>query len=230
MTDNKKIILGYWDIRGLATYIRLLLEHAGADWEDKLYTCGPPPEFNRENWLNEKFNLGLDFPNLPYIIDGDIKLTQSGVILRYLARKFNLVPKCPVQLAKAELLQNQLHDYHMEYARMCYGEGFDEAKVNYLANIGDKMKSLTNFIKDKKYAMGTEVTFVDFVLFEYLEGQLFFSPTVLDSFKELKEYHDRIANLDSVKRYFASERAIKEPFNGAPAKFGGKFSHLLSKN
>jgi len=25
------------------------------------------PEFNRDSWFNEKFNLGLDFPNVRYI-------------------------------------------------------------------------------------------------------------------------------------------------------------------
>uniref|UniRef100_A0A8C2M9K0 glutathione transferase n=1 Tax=Cricetulus griseus TaxID=10029 RepID=A0A8C2M9K0_CRIGR len=41
-------------------------------------------------WLNEKFKLGLDFPNLPYLIDGSHKITQSNAILRYIARKHNL--------------------------------------------------------------------------------------------------------------------------------------------
>jgi glutathione S-transferase len=37
--------------------------------------------------MDEKFTLGLDFPNLPYIIDAekDVKLTQSMAIMRYVA-------------------------------------------------------------------------------------------------------------------------------------------------
>ncbi|XP_059573295.1 uncharacterized protein LOC102558987 [Alligator mississippiensis] len=33
-------VLGYWDIRGLAHAIRLLLEYTGTTYEDKLYSCG----------------------------------------------------------------------------------------------------------------------------------------------------------------------------------------------
>ena len=33
-------------------------------------------------WREEKYDLGLPFPNLPYFIDGDIKLTQSLAILK----------------------------------------------------------------------------------------------------------------------------------------------------
>ena len=33
---------------------------------------------------------GLEFPNLPFYVDGDVKLTQSPAILHYLAKKHGL--------------------------------------------------------------------------------------------------------------------------------------------
>uniref|UniRef100_A0A8C6D395 glutathione transferase n=1 Tax=Moschus moschiferus TaxID=68415 RepID=A0A8C6D395_MOSMO len=51
---------------------------------------GDAPDYDRSQWLNEKYKLGLDFPNLPYLIDGTHKLTQSNAILRYIARKHNM--------------------------------------------------------------------------------------------------------------------------------------------
>jgi len=72
-----KPIIAYWDIRGLAEPIRLMLEYCDVDYEDKRYFCGDAPDFDRSEWLNEKFNLGLDFPNLPYYVDNDMKLTES---------------------------------------------------------------------------------------------------------------------------------------------------------
>ncbi|XP_032129571.1 glutathione S-transferase Mu 1, partial [Sapajus apella] len=84
------MILGYWDIRGLAHAIRLLLEYTDSSYEEKKYTMGDAPDYDRSQWLKEKFKLGLDFPNLPYLIDGAHKITQSNAILRYIARKHNL--------------------------------------------------------------------------------------------------------------------------------------------
>nr|AAY98515.1 GSTM4_SV5 [Homo sapiens] len=55
--------LGYWDIRGLAHAIRLLLEYTDSSYEEKKYTMGDAPDYDRSQWLNEKFKLGLDFPN-----------------------------------------------------------------------------------------------------------------------------------------------------------------------
>uniref|UniRef100_A0A452G9A2 GST N-terminal domain-containing protein n=1 Tax=Capra hircus TaxID=9925 RepID=A0A452G9A2_CAPHI len=58
------IILGYWDIRGLAHAIRLLLEYTDSNYEEKKYTMGDAPDYDRSQWLNEKSKLGLDFPNV----------------------------------------------------------------------------------------------------------------------------------------------------------------------
>lgn len=44
--------------------IRLLLAYAGVEYEDKRYNIGPAPEYDRSEWLADKFNLGLDFPNV----------------------------------------------------------------------------------------------------------------------------------------------------------------------
>jgi glutathione S-transferase len=36
--------------------------------EERKYELGP--NFDKSDWLKVKFTLGLDFPNLPYYIDG----------------------------------------------------------------------------------------------------------------------------------------------------------------
>ena len=222
-------LLGYWDIRGLATPIRLLLEHAGVQYDEKLYKCGPPPNFDRGEWLNDKFSLGLAFPNLPYYIDGDVKLTQSHVIMRYLARKHNLAGKTETEKCLADLLANQVFDYHMDYAKIAYNPEFSTLKEAYLEAMPAKLKQFTDFLAGRKFVAGDEVTYADFVFFEYLEGQKFLSADLLKGFPELEQYHARMASLESVDKYFKSPKAIKFPFNGAPAYFGGAYSDQLLK-
>ena len=39
------------------------------------------PDFDKSCWFDNKFSLGFDFPNLPYFIDGDIKLTQVTFVV-----------------------------------------------------------------------------------------------------------------------------------------------------
>ena len=62
---------------------------SGVEFEDKMLSCGPAPGFDKSCWFDNKFSLGLDFPNLPYYVDGDVKVTQSNAILRFIARKYD---------------------------------------------------------------------------------------------------------------------------------------------
>ena len=32
--------------------------------------------------------MGLDFPNLPYLVDGDVRMTESAAIIKYICKKW----------------------------------------------------------------------------------------------------------------------------------------------
>lgn len=79
---HTSVKLGYWGIRGLAQVPRLLLAYSGVEFEDVLYT-------ERGAWFDQdKKSLGLNFPNIPYLIDGDFNLTESAAIQRYIISKW----------------------------------------------------------------------------------------------------------------------------------------------
>ena len=80
--------LAYWKMRGIAEPIRVLLHYLDIDYIEQMYELGDAPDFSRDKWLSEKFNLGLEYPNLPYLFDGDCKLTESNAILRYICGKY----------------------------------------------------------------------------------------------------------------------------------------------
>ena len=55
----------------------------------KEYEMDGPPDFSKACWFDVKFTLGMDFPNLPYFIDGDLKLSETAAIHRYIADKWD---------------------------------------------------------------------------------------------------------------------------------------------
>jgi len=74
--------LGYWGIRGLGQIPRLLLNYSGVEFENCTYTVP-------DKWFkDDKPNLGLHFPNLPYLIDDDYNITESQAIQRYICSKW----------------------------------------------------------------------------------------------------------------------------------------------
>jgi len=71
-----------------------------------MYSAGPAPDFDRSQWLNEKFTLGLDFPNLPYLIDESVKVTETMAIMKYICAKWKpeLLGSNPEILAHTEMI------------------------------------------------------------------------------------------------------------------------------
>ena len=107
-----------------AQSIRLLLEYTGTKFEDRMISCGPAPDYDKSCWFSIKPTLGLDFPNLPYYIDGNVKLTQSNAILRYIARKHNLLGKTEAEMIRVDLLAEQSMDFRTGIVRLSYDPAF----------------------------------------------------------------------------------------------------------
>ena len=101
MATANKPTLGYWKIRGLASQIRYEMVYLGVDYEEHQYEQGDAPDFDRSSWLTVKETLGLQFPNLPYLLDGNMKLTETNAIMKYIANKFGpqLLGSDPTQIA-----------------------------------------------------------------------------------------------------------------------------------
>ena len=89
MTSTSKPTLGYWAIRGLASQIRYQMVYQGIDFNEDIYEQGDAPDYSRDSWTNAKHSLGLEFPNLPYLIHEDVKITETQAIMKYLANQFD---------------------------------------------------------------------------------------------------------------------------------------------
>ncbi|KAI2518298.1 glutathione S-transferase mu 2 [Homo sapiens] len=183
--------LGYWNIRGLAHSIRLLLEYTDSSYEEKKYTMGDAPDYDRSQWLNEKFKLGLDFPNLPYLIDGTHKITQSNAILRYIARKHNLCGESEKEQIREDILENQFMDSRMQLAKLCYDPDFEKLKPEYLQALPEMLKLYSQFLGKQPWFLGDKITFVDFIAYDVLERNQVFEPSCLDAFPNLKDFISR---------------------------------------
>lgn len=206
--------LGYWDIRGLGEPIRYLLHFKGVDFEDKRYYTHP-------SWMVEKFTLGLDFPNLPYFIDENVKISQSKTILRYLAKKYDLEGQTKQQKIQVMMLEQQLTDLVMNFLQTCYNPEFEKLKPNYVKNLPSQLKLLSDFLGDKKFLVGDNVTYVDFMAYDAFDFHRLFMPSIVNEYPNLLAYQDRIANLPELQTYFNSDTCRRWPIFAPFAKFGG---------
>ncbi|XP_069545064.1 glutathione S-transferase Mu 3-like [Brachyistius frenatus] len=213
--------LAYWDIRGLAQPARLLLEYTGTKYENKFYVCGEAPNYDKSCWFDEKDKLGLAFPNLPYLEDGDRKIVQSNAIMRYIAHKHNLCGETEDERVRVDIMENQAMDFRNGFVRLCYSD-FDKLKPEYLKTLAGSLKQLSSFLGDRKWFAGDKITFVDFIMYELLDQHRMFQSTCLDDFKNLKDLLDRFEALEKIAAYMKSDRYMKTPVNNKMAKWGNK--------
>ncbi|KAG3281314.1 glutathione S-transferase Mu 1 [Ictidomys tridecemlineatus] len=214
--------LGYWNIRGLAHPIRLLLEYTDSSYEEKKYTMGDAPDYDRSQWLNEKFKLGLDFPNLPYLIDGPHKITQSNAILRYLARKHNLCGETEEEKIRVDILENQVVDVRMHFIMLCYNPDFEKKKPEYLETLPEKIKLFSQFLGKRPWFAGDKITYVDFITYDVLDQHRVFEPKCLEAFPNLKDFMSRFEGLKKISAYMKSNRFLPTPLYSKMATWGNK--------
>mmetsp|Transcript_3620 Transcript_3620/g.2361 ORF Transcript_3620/g.2361 Transcript_3620/m.2361 type:complete len:154 (+) Transcript_3620:1020-1481(+) len=108
--------IGYWGIRGNAAAARYIMKYAKADYKPKDY-------MSPDEWFGEKFNLGMDFPNLVYVIAGDYKVTESAACYLYLAARHcpDLTGKDAHSRGVARMLENVVNsDYNAKIRGLMY--------------------------------------------------------------------------------------------------------------
>ncbi|XP_067683085.1 glutathione S-transferase Mu 5-like [Haliotis asinina] len=211
--------LGYWAIRGLAQPIRLLLTYGGEEFEDVQYVQGDAPDYSRESWTKVKHTLGLPIPNLPYYIDGDIKLTQSNAILRYIARKHNLLGDTDQEKANVDVMLDQAMDFRNGIVGLCYSSDYENKKAAYFEALPAKLEVFQNFLGDKDFFAGSKVTVCDFPIYELLDQTRIMQPGSLDKFPKLLAFLSRFEAIPSIKKYMSSDKFIKRPINNKSASF-----------
>jgi glutathione S-transferase len=61
---------------------------------------------------------------LPYLIDGDLKITQSNAIMRHIGRKHGLDGKTESEKVRVDMMENESMDFRNGLVRLCYGPDF----------------------------------------------------------------------------------------------------------
>ena len=206
-----QVTIGYWGIRGAGQALRNLATYLNISFEDKQYT-DPNVWFGQD-----KATLKSDFPNLPYLIDGEKVVTESEAIGVYLAFKAN----------KADLLGSTSDErLHLAQVRGVFGDvrksfyelAFNKTVVDVTKEFNDKvvpkLSLLAKHLGKNEYLIG-KLSVIDFFFSEFLAWVRIQDGDLLASFPNLKDYVDRVFALPGLKEYITSDRRPKVFMNPA---------------
>lgn len=229
-----KPTFGYWDVRGLGEPIRMVLRWAGADYEDRQYKMreGADMATIAGMWREEKYDLGLPFPNLPYFIDGDIKLTQSLAILNYVGEKYGLAPETAEERFRALQVQQVCMDFIMDGVKIFYAgkEAFEAGKGGHIEKSKEWLKQFSDYLGQRKFICGNKLTATDFLLQEAMSRVEFLQPGMTALNYNLAEYDARMKTLPELVNFYNSEQGQKRMGINAPiAAFNSIDDYVFAK-
>jgi len=223
-SDKKPIIIGYWNIRGLVQPAILLLEYAGVNYETRLMSMPKP------DWLAYKTSLGFDFPNLPFLEDGDLKITQSKAIFKHLGRKFGLCGTSLNSQAEVDMMLDVASDLIQAMTGVCYRADFSEdIKQKFINGTGEgplstsiktRLMPLNNKLGKNDWFVDNALTVADFMLWEVLDAFRLLFAGCLAELPELTSFMDRFASLKGVKSYLEGPTYRPFPIWSERAKYG----------
>lgn len=210
-----KIVISYWPIRGYSAPAIMMLEYGDVEYEFKKVTDGA-------KWFAEKFSMGFDFPNLPYLIDGDVKLTESWAIYKYIGRKLSLAPKTPEDERKSDMLHGVVTDIRNNFVQNCYSPDCYKNVDKLLERQTAKIKQLEEYLEGKEFLLDGGLSYVDFALWETFDHHRLFFAGIFDKFPNVKSYIDRFQGQEKISAFLKSDRFHQFPINGPAASWGGK--------
>ena len=197
----------YWPIKGRMHPIRLFLAFLALKHTEVPMTP--------DSWKAEKQSTPMDFPNLPFVEDGNLRLSESRAIPVYIALKAKRENLVGVGLNRV------LHDQVMGVLDDLIVESFKFLKsppelssaifnYHYTPNVKSTLSKLNNFLGKKKWLLG-EITYADFYLAYNVEicmdiSRAFNSDVLLKDLTALKEHHARFRELPAVKDFYAASQ------------------------
>lgn len=205
---NNKIILGYWNNRCLVQDLKLILAYNNVNYDNKIYNIGNAPDYDKSEWLNEKYNLGLDYPNLPYLIDDKIKLTQHKSIIIYLGKKYNLFSNDENFI---NMTLEVFHDWYIQFTNLTYSSylDFNKDKDYYIKNnLIFFFKIFENKLENKEFLLD-KLTILDFRLFELLYQHINLDINVFNLFENnIKNFLKNFIKLKNIDKFLLESDKI----------------------
>ena len=212
--------IGYWGFRGRVEPIHLLLELTETPYERVTYLMK-----EKEKWYDEdKVKLGFEYPNLPYLVEGDFKLTQANAIFKYLGKKTGLYACGDAkELGEMEMLWQALEDFKSPFfAVIFFTPDFEKAKQDFFnEKFPESLKKWEKRLADKKWLMGEKLHIGDIYFWNTLDYVETMEPSVFNNSPNVKRFKNDFEKLPQIAKYLASDQFKRHTVFAPYARWGG---------
>jgi len=210
-------LLTYFDVRGRAEVVRLILEETGTPYREKRVTMADWPMLKPT----------LPFAQLPTYEADNLFIVHSHAIYRHLARVHNLYGSSEHEHVRCDLVEETFVDAQANVGGFYWHAEFAKRRDEYEATtLPDLLGKLQRLLEQNNsgngFWVGDNLTYVDFCAWHLLDYVRPFSQRTLDRFEKLNAFKQRIEARPRIAAYLQSERRPKTltasvaPFGGTP--------------
>nr|AFJ24753.1 glutathione S transferase-1 [Schmidtea mediterranea] len=192
----------YFDARGRAELIRLVLKASKIEFEDVRITKDKWPEVKPTTPTGK----------LPVVEYEGKQLTQSMAIARVVARKHGFMGEDDKEYYLVERAIGQMVDVLEGLYKIYFApeEKKEELRAEYVATSGrDNLKALEGFIKETGFFAGEKITLAE-LFFLVVSDYLVKLPQLYDDFPKLKELRERILKANTDVEEWVNTRPVTE--------------------
>jgi len=223
----------YWAIRGLGAPCRMICEYGGLEYEAKLYEAHKQDDgsYDKNEWFGTKPELKAKnaLMNLPYVIDGDVVVSQTIACLRYLGKKAGLNGTNDSEACMVDQVICEAQDLRNGGVQFFYNPASagNDKKAEKLAGLDGSYEKFETLLTQRGtvYTVGATPTSGDFHLWEMLDQYEMMAvdggaPSPLAKYSKLKNLHATLRADPKLAKYFSST-LYKLPPNNKFAAWGG---------
>lgn len=126
--DDDRWTLYYWGLKNRGNWVRLLFAEANVKYNES----NDPTPFR----VNNPKNINKNFPVFapPFIIKGNINVSQSSVIIDYLSELYNLYPKNKLDILETKMIFANCNDLVGEIYSFMNKEISDKTMKEFFLN------------------------------------------------------------------------------------------------
>jgi len=198
------VVFGYWDCQGSNEHIRHLLAYLGISYQSD--------DVTQEKWFSGGNNaLGLEFPNLPYLLDEKRKLTESKAIVQYICQRSNrpdLLGKTPKDHTYLATLHHASGDLTSCYFPIITNPNYNVADLRTAAEgqkLGGVLEKFSKTLGDKEYFTGYLTVFdIKFASMFHVIRSIYKSNGMIelaDKFGNLLKHYNKVRGLQGIKEH-----------------------------
>jgi len=186
--------LEYFPLRGRGELARMIMMAGDIKFENKLIQFSEWPEHKKNTPLG----------TMPVLeIDGDVRLSQSGAIARYLANEAGLAGKSLRQKAVLDMMYETLYEilFKLPLSEPEGPEKAAKAKKVMEEIVYPALKFIEKKAEGSKHIVGGCLSYVDLYLVEFCYNLRNMPDFKIADFKRLSSIRDSVASIPKIKKY-----------------------------